>query len=165
MTAANYSQVSTIPETGLPELVVERTFNAPRDLVFQVWTDPRHVAEWWGPEHFDNPVCELDPRPGGAILIHMRAPDGAVYPMTGTFEEVVPPERLVFSAAAIDENGAPYLEDRTTVTFTEEGGKTKMTLRAAITRATPEAAGALGGMEEGWNQSLDKLTAYLERQG
>jgi uncharacterized protein YndB with AHSA1/START domain len=161
MTATNYSQLSTIPETGLPELFIERTFDAPRDLLFKVWTESAHVAQWWGPEVFTNPVCEVDPRPGGAILIHMRAPDGAVYPMTGTFEEVVPPARLVFVAAAIDENGAPFLEDRTTVTFAEQGGKTKMTLRATVTRATPEAAGALGGMEEGWNQSLDKLAAYL----
>jgi uncharacterized protein YndB with AHSA1/START domain len=65
------------------ELVLTRVFDAPRELVFKVWTDPKHLARWWGPRGFTNPVCELDLRPGGAILIHMRGPDGTVYPMTG----------------------------------------------------------------------------------
>jgi len=65
------------------QLVLTRVFDAPRELVFKVWTDPKHVARWWGPHRFTNPVCELDLRPGGAILIHMRGPDGVVYPMTG----------------------------------------------------------------------------------
>jgi len=68
------------------ELVLTRVFDAPRELVFKAWTDPKHVAQWWGPHGFTNPVCELDLRPGGAILIHMRGPDGVVYPMTGTYQ-------------------------------------------------------------------------------
>ena len=65
------------------EIVLTRVFDAPRELVFKVWTNPKHVALWWGPHGFSNPFCELDLRPGGAILIHMRGPDGIVYSMTG----------------------------------------------------------------------------------
>src|SRR5262249_39089110 len=63
------------------ELTFVRTFDAPRDLVFSMWTDPKHLAQWWGPHQFDNPVCEADARAGGALLIHMRGPDGSIHVM------------------------------------------------------------------------------------
>src|SRR5882762_715575 len=69
------------------------------NITTNAWTDPKQVAEWWGPHRFTNPVCDLDVRPGGAIRIHMRGPDGTVYPMTGVYQEVVEPERLVFTSA------------------------------------------------------------------
>ncbi len=146
------------------ELVLTRVFDAPRELVFKVWTDPKHVAQWWGPRGFTNPVCELDLRPGGAILIHMRSPDGIVYPMTGVFQEVVPPERLVFTSAALDSDGNPMFEVLTTVTFAEEGGKTKQILRARVIKKTAQAAPYLAGMEQGWTQSLERLAAYVSTQ-
>jgi uncharacterized protein YndB with AHSA1/START domain len=65
-----------------------------------MWTDPHHVAQWWGPHGFTNPVCEMDVRPGGALRIVMRAPDGTDYPMTETFREIAAPERLVAMVAA-----------------------------------------------------------------
>src|SRR5439155_12002397 len=99
------------------ELTLTRVFDAPRSTVFKLWTDPKHMARWWGPHGFTNPRCELDARPGGKIHIDMRAPDGTVYPMTGTFREVVEPERLVFMAVAEDHAGTPLLESLTTVTF------------------------------------------------
>jgi Activator of Hsp90 ATPase homolog 1-like protein len=68
------------------ELVLTRVFDAPRELVFKAWTDPKCVAQWWRPRGFTNPVCEVDVRPGGAIRIHMRGPDGTVYPMTGVYQ-------------------------------------------------------------------------------
>jgi uncharacterized protein YndB with AHSA1/START domain len=86
------------------ELVLTRVFDAPRELVFKAWTDPQRVAQWWGPRCFTNPVCELDVRPAGAIRIHMRGPDGTVYPMTGVYQ-VVEPERIVFTSAALDAEG------------------------------------------------------------
>jgi uncharacterized protein YndB with AHSA1/START domain len=146
------------------ELVLTRVFSAPRELVFKVWTDPKHVAQWWGPWGFTNPVCELDLRPGGTILIHMRGPDGTVYPMTGVYKEVVPPERLVFTSAALDSDGNPMFEVLTTVTFAEEGGKTKQILRARVIKRTAQAAPYLAGMEEGWTQSLERLAAYVSTQ-
>jgi uncharacterized protein YndB with AHSA1/START domain len=146
------------------ELVLTRVFDAPRELVFKLWTDPKHVARWWGPQRFTNPVCELDLRPGGAILIHMRSPDGTVYPMTGVYQEVVPPERLVFTSAALDSDGIPMFEVLTTVTFAKEGGKTKQILRARVIKRTAQAAPYLAGMEEGWTQSLERLAAYVSTQ-
>jgi uncharacterized protein YndB with AHSA1/START domain len=143
------------------ELVLTRVFDAPRELVFKVWTDPKHVAQWWGPKGFTNPVCELDLRPGGAILIHMRGPDGTVYPMTGVYQEVVRPERLVFTSGALDADGNPLFEVLTTVTFTEESGKTKQILKARVIKRTAQAAPYLAGMEAGWTQSLERLAAYV----
>ncbi len=146
------------------ELVLIRVFDAPRKLVFKAWTDPECVAVWWGPHHFTNPVCELDARPGGAIRIHMRAPDGTVYPMTGVFNEVVEPERIVFTSAALDAAGNPMFEVLTTVTFAEQGEKTKQTMRARVIKMTPQAAPYIAGMEQGWTQSLERLTAYVATQ-
>jgi uncharacterized protein YndB with AHSA1/START domain len=143
------------------ELVLTRVFDGPRELVFKVWTDPKHVAQWWGPKGFTNPVCELDLRPGGAILIHMRGPDGTVYPMTGVYQEVVRPERLVFTSGALDADGNPLFEVLTTVTFTEESGKTKQILKARVIKRTAQAAPYLAGMEAGWTQSLERLAAYV----
>jgi uncharacterized protein YndB with AHSA1/START domain len=143
------------------ELVLTRVFDAPRELVFKVWTDPKHVAQWWGPKGFTNPFCELDLRPGGAILIHMRGPDGTVYPMTGVYQEVVRPERLVFTSGALDADGNPLFEVLTTVTFTEESGKTKQILKARVIKRTAQAAPYLAGMEAGWTQSLERLAAYV----
>jgi uncharacterized protein YndB with AHSA1/START domain len=146
------------------ELVLTRVFDAPRELVFKAWTDPKLVAQWWGPRGFTNPVCELDVRPGGAILIHMRGPDGTVYPMTGVYQEVVEPERIVFTSAALDDKGNPMFEVLTTVTFAEQDGKTKQILRARVIKSTVQAAPYIAGMEAGWTQSLERLTAYLARE-
>ena len=146
------------------ELTLIRTFDAPRELVFRAWTDPSLVAAWWGPRGFTNPVCEVDARPGGAIRIHMRGPDDTVYPMTGHFEEVVPPERLVFISAAIGEDPQnPILENRNTVTFAELGRKTQVTLQVVVLKATEAAAGPLAGMEAGWSQSLEKLGELVRK--
>ncbi len=147
-----------------PVLVITRVFDAPRELVFKAWTDPKRVAQWWGPKGFTNPVCELDVRPGGAIRIDMRGPDGVLYPMKGVFHEIVEPERLVVTTSALeDEEGNPQLEVLTTVTFAEHNGKTKLTLQAVVVKAAPAAAGALSGMELGWRQSLDRLAEHLAK--
>jgi uncharacterized protein YndB with AHSA1/START domain len=151
-------------DPGLPDLVLRRVFGAPRELVFQAFTDPKHLQQWWGPRLFDVPHVEADARPGGGFLIHMRGPDGQIYPDTGTFHEVVPPERLVFTSTAFDdEHGQPQLVVLHTLTFEEFGLMTQLTLRAHVERVTPAAEGALGGMEQGWAESLYKLADYLDR--
>jgi uncharacterized protein YndB with AHSA1/START domain len=82
--------------------------------------------------------------------------------MKGVFNEVVKPERLVFTAGAFEtDEGESMLEDKTTVTFEEVDGKTLLTVHAVVTKATPEAEGALEGMEQGWNEQLDKLADFL----
>ena len=123
------------------EVVLVRVFDAPRDLVWKAWTDPKQLAQWWGPKDFTNPVCEIDVRRDGKILIHMRAPDGAVYPMTGVFREVEPPRRLVFSDAALDLNGNVLLEGFTIVTFEEQGSKTKLTVEFDRNGSSPGSSG------------------------
>ncbi len=73
--------------------------------MFEAWTDANHLAQWWGAKGFTNPVCEVDARTGGALRIVMRGPDDTEYPMTGTFREVVAPERLVFTNNPVDGDG------------------------------------------------------------
>ncbi len=143
--------------TAARELTLTRMFDAPRTLVWRMWTDPAHMAQWWGPKGFTNPVCDMDVRPSGTIRIDMRAPDGTVYPMTGTFREVVAPERLVFLAVPVDHDGNIQLESLTTVTFEAIGNKTKLTVHANAVGFAPAAVRMLAGMEAGWTQSLERL--------
>ena len=143
------------------ELVITRIFDAPRSLLFKMWTDPEHMAQWWGPRGFTNPVCDMDVRPGGAIRVVMRGPRGVDYPMTGVFHEIVAPERLVLTTAVDDADGNRVLEAHNTVTFAEHGGKTTLTVRARIVKATAAAAPMLAGMEAGWGQSLERLAALV----
>ena len=165
MTKSNRStDLPAAPGTEPRELVLTRLIDAPRELVFRAWTDPRHLAQWWGPQYFTNPVCEVDLRPGGAIRIDMRGPDGGIYPLRGVFREVVAPERLVFTNDALDAAGQPLIEGITTVTFAEQAGKTLLTVHDLILKAAPGAADALAGMDQGWNESLDRLVALLADQ-
>jgi uncharacterized protein YndB with AHSA1/START domain len=160
---ANHARASAsaTPEHSEWDLVITRVFDAPRDLVFKAWTETKHMAQWWGPNGFTNPVCELDVRPGGMIRIHMRAPNGIVYPMTGVFEEIIAPERLVFVSSALDENGNSMFEVLNTITFAEQQGKTALTLQARVVKTTVLAPQYLKGMQAGWTQSLDRLGAFL----
>jgi uncharacterized protein YndB with AHSA1/START domain len=143
------------------ELTLVRIFDAPREVVFKAWTDPRQLAKWWGPKVFTNPVCEVDLRPGGAWRIVMRAPDGTEYPCSGVYREIVEPERLVFTNNATDRDGNPLIEGFTVVIFEDLAGKTKLTLHTRAIGLVPYAPKMLAGMEAGWTQSLDKLAASL----
>jgi len=153
------------PVTRCPgrQLVLARVVDAPRELVFKLWTDPAHMAQWWGPKGFTNPVCELDARPGGALRVVMRAPDGAEYPMGGFFRNVVEPEGLVFVSEAEDAEGKPLLEGITIVAFADYGDRTKVTVQASAAALAPEAVRMLEGMEQGWAQSLERLAELATR--
>ena len=143
-------------------ITVTRTLDAPRDVVFEAWTNPKQLAQWWGPHHFTNPRCEFDARPGGAIHIDMRGPDGTLYPMKGTVKEIAKPERLVFTSVALDDKGETLFEVLITATFSERNGRTTVTVDARAVRVVaPEAAQMLAGMEEGWTQSLERLDQYV----
>jgi uncharacterized protein YndB with AHSA1/START domain len=146
------------------EITITRVFDAPRATVFRAWTDADQLAQWWGPKGFTNPVCEVETRVGGAIRIHMRSPDGSVYPMKGEFREIVPPERLVFTNIALDAAGNHIIEGLTTVTFAETGGKTTMTLHTRGRAVVDYAVAYLQGMEMGWTGSIDKLEILLSRR-
>lgn len=149
------------PPSAEREVVITRIFDAPRHLVFKAWTDPKHLAQWWGPKGFTNPVCELDVRAGGVLRIVMRAPDGTDHPMTGIFREIVEPEQLVFTNVAVDAKGNALIEGLTTVTFAERGVKTKLTVQTSAVGLVDQAARMLDGMEAGWSQSLDRLADYV----
>jgi uncharacterized protein YndB with AHSA1/START domain len=147
--------------TAERSVTITRVIAAPREKVFKAWTDPKLLAQWWGPHHFDNPRCEIDARPGGKIHIDMRGPDGTIYPMTGIVQEVKAPERLVFIAFAEDLDGNPHLESLTEVTFEDLGRKTKVTVVGRAKGFTAAAPQMLGGMEAGWTQSIEKLDALV----
>jgi uncharacterized protein YndB with AHSA1/START domain len=159
---------ATATERDSKEIEVTRIVDAPRDLVFEAWTDAERLAKWWGPEGFSVAECASDPRPGGSLTIVMRGPDGIDYPMTGTYREVLWPERLVIESTALGEDGTPLLEALQTVTFTDRDGKTEITVRSRATALVPNAIAMLGGMEAGLTQSLqcldDVLTGAVERQ-
>ncbi len=144
------------------DLVLIRTYQAPLALVWQAWTDPAHLARWWGPECFTNPVCRFEAVAGGRIYIVMRAPDGTDYPMAGRVLEVTAPERLVFLAQAVDKDGRLLLESLTRVTFTAAGQATKVRVEAHAAAQVPLAVEMLKGMEAGWSGSLGKLADVLK---
>ncbi len=150
------------------EIVIKRMFDAPRELVWQAWTDRSHIGEWWGPRGFTTRVTELDLRPGGRWRYVMVGPDGAEYPVKGVFREVVCFERIVTS----DEFDAGFelahgtdLPKGIVITslFEEVGGKTKLTLRimhaSAEDRRKHEEMGVLGG----WNSSFECLDEHLAK--
>lgn len=143
------------------DLVLTRVFDAPRELVWKVWTDPAHIAEWWGPKGFTNPRCEWNARPQGSIRIDMRAPDGVIYPMSGVFHELVEPERIVFISSALDGQGNSMFDILNSVLLTDRCGKTQLTLQVRVIKTTAYAPQYLKGMDVGWSQSLDRLGDHL----
>lgn len=143
------------------EVTITRSFAVPRSLVWQAWTDPKHLAKWWGPNGFTNPRCTVDLRVGGLIDIVMRAPDGMEFPMRGVFQEIVAPEKLVFINGPLNAKGEYMIDGLTTVTLVEKAGATEMTVHARAIGLVPEAAFMLAGMDAGWSQSIDRLDALL----
>jgi len=153
------------------ELVIERVFDAPRELVWKAWTEPEHFERWWGPKGFTTPFCKIDLRVGGTFLYCMRSPEGKDYWGTGVYREIVPRERIVCTDSFADEKGNVVpathygmnsdmpLEMLVTVTFEEHEGKTKLTLRHAGIPAGADREGA----NQGWSESFDKLAEYLAR--
>lgn len=154
------SIAAAIPD-DLRQLRIVRTFDAPRALVWKMWTEPAHVAAWWGPEHFTTPVVRMDVRAGGAIHMVMRGPDGADFPFDGRFVVVEEPQRLVMRSWVRREDGSTWFEVEQSFAFEEVGGRTRLTLDARVIEAGVDALGPLGGMEAGWSQSLDKLERHI----
>ncbi|HSX09529.1 MAG TPA: SRPBCC domain-containing protein [Candidatus Saccharimonadales bacterium] len=150
------------------ELTLERTYDAPIDLVWKAWTDPKLVAEWWGPQGVTSEVNEWIVQPDGKLDLVMVAGEalgpmaGQRWPMNGEFKEIEEPSKISFIGNAIVD-GKEVMQSLTTVTFEETDGKTHMTVHIQVTKTTPEAAGPLSGMEMGWNQQLDKLGEFLKK--
>ena len=156
---------STISEDAI---VIERIFEAPIELIWQMWTDPEHFKNWYGPTGFTVPVVEMDVRVGGKHLVCMASPDGSMKMWTtGEYTEVVPTERLVYTDSPADENGnlvspsAIGMPDgypqttEVTVQLADLGGRTKMVMTHA---GVPADSGAGGG----WEQAFAKMASYIE---
>jgi uncharacterized protein YndB with AHSA1/START domain len=160
----NVAKLETYLEKGyaIDELTITRLINAPRELVFKAWTNKDMLAKWWGPNGFTSPVCEIDARPAGKIYIDMKAPDGTVHPMDGEVHEIIAPEKLVFTSAALDEKNKRLFEVLNTVTLTEENGKTKLTLHVKVSKIRSEGQHHIKGMNEGWSQSIERLINLVE---
>lgn len=154
------------------EIVIARTFDAPRELVWEAWTNPEHFVHWWGPFPTVNPVCEMDLRPGGKFRWVMLSPEGMQFPLTGVYSEIVKPERIVYTQSLAGNppawhdklnelRGAPkgtLVPDAVvTVTFGEAAGKTQLTITTLFDSSF--TAEAFRGMQmvQGWGMSLDRL--------
>jgi uncharacterized protein YndB with AHSA1/START domain len=150
--------------TAEREIVIERVFDAPRELVWRAWTDPEHVKHWWGPKGFDNQSCASDLRVGGRFQLEMRAPDGNVYPCIGTFREIRKPERLVYDGEATEGHpcGAGIPPHATvTVSFAEQDGQTRLTLHTRFASAERKQAASDARFVVSWNEALDRLADQL----
>jgi uncharacterized protein YndB with AHSA1/START domain len=160
------------------ELVITRVFEAPKELVFKVWTEPEHIKNWWGPKPFTAPRCEVDLKPGGDYIYVMRSPDGQEFPVQGKFKEIVKNEKLVYTDDMYkqadfwkmmigDKVGGDVdfstLQLIVTVIFEDQDNKTKFTL---ITRfVSNDVRDAMVGMQmaEGWTSSLQKFAEELTK--
>jgi uncharacterized protein YndB with AHSA1/START domain len=149
--------ISVVAKPSGPELVITRVFDAPRRLVFKLWTQPEHAVRWWGPQGFTTLSCEMDVRPGGAWRRAMRSREGTVHVKRGVYREIVEPERLVFTYADEGADGRLGHETLVTVSFAETGGKTKLTLG----QAAFETAEARDAHQGGWTSCLERFADYL----
>ena len=154
------------------EMVITHIFDAPRELVFKAWTEPEHLVQWWGPKGFTTPHCKIELRPGGVFHYCMRSPEGRDYWGRGVYREIVAPEKLVYTDTFSDPEGNPVepayydgmdpewpSESLVTVTFSEQGGKTKVTLHHGVSESLAKRTGA----KQGWTEMLERLADYLAR--
>lgn len=153
----------------LTEVLITRTFDASRELVYTAWTEPEWIKRWWGPKGYTSPAARIDLRVGGKYLYCMRSPEGRDTWSKGTYKEIIRPERIVCTDSFADNDGkivpASYygfegywpLELLLTLIFEEDHGKTRLTLQH-----TGFPPGDVVEMTKtGWNESLDKLAAIL----
>lgn len=141
------------------ELRIERLLDAPRDLVFNVWTDPGHIARWWGPDGFTTTIHHMDVRAGGKWNLTMHGPDGTDYRNESVFAEVIRPERLVF-----DHISGPKF--RATVTFEAKGNKTLLTwVMLFDTAMERDRTVQTFGADKGLRENVEKLSKYLVSAG
>ncbi|MGE0221974.1 MAG: SRPBCC family protein [Acetobacteraceae bacterium] len=144
------------------ELVLTRLIDATPDKLFRAWTEPALLTQWFTPAPYTTPHAELDPRPGGANLVVMRAPDGTEMPNRGVYLEVVPNERLVITDAytrAWEPSDKPFMT--LILTFGDEGGKTRYTARVRHWSREDRDAHEKMGFHEGWGKATDQLAALV----
>jgi uncharacterized protein YndB with AHSA1/START domain len=148
-------------------VTLTRVLKAPRALVWQAWTDPEMLKQWWGPEQFTNPVVEGDIREGGVLNIVMHGPKNSPFdidmPMVKRYREIVPGKKLVFENEPIGPSGERLIDGLTTVAFSDHPDGTLIKMTTTAKALAPVAVAMLKGMEQGWSQSFDKLGRFLER--
>ena len=150
---------------GEQEFVVERQFTAPRTLMFQVFTQPEHLKRWWAPQPYTIPVCTIDLRPGGIWHYCMRSPENQDQWARCVYREIVPPEKLVYTTTFADEQANPtpgMPEHLTTVLFTEEGNKTRVTTRVQFSSAEALKVAVDIGMPQGMTMTWAYLVEYVQ---
>lgn len=155
------SGVMTMTLQSDREVVLTRVFDAPRELVFKAHTQPEHVARWWGQRRSTLSVCEIDLRPGGAWRFVERAADGNEFPFKGVYQEIVPPEQLVYTFI-FDVEPYSNLEVIDTMTLTERDGKTTLTVSSLYPSVEARDGMIASGMEQGAAESYDRLAEHLD---
>jgi uncharacterized protein YndB with AHSA1/START domain len=141
-----------------------REFDAPRELVFAAWTDPKHLAQWWGPNGFTTTTSRFEFRPGGVWRFVMHGPDGRDYENRIVFDEIVPPERIVYRHDG-GEDVEPVRFSQTVI-FEDLGGRTRMTWRGVFPSAAERDRVIKDyGAGEGLVQTMARLADYVAAQG
>jgi len=158
MPTMNKLGVTTFTTPSDREVVAARMVDAPRALVWDLWTRPEHVPQWMtGPAGWTMPVCEMDLRPGGGWRFVWRKTDGSEMEMRGTYREIAPPERLVHT----ERWGDDWPETLNTLVLTEQDGKTLMTCTLLYPDRDARDRALGTGMKSGWDETYDHLDAYL----
>jgi uncharacterized protein YndB with AHSA1/START domain len=159
----DYQSVST--RLGEQEFVLEREFNAPHTLMFQVFTQREHLKRWWAPQPYTVPVCTVDLRPGGIWHYCLRSPEGQNHWARSVYREIVPSEKLVYTSTFADEHANPIEgvpEHLATVSFVPEDGKTKVAARFQFANAAALKVAVDMGMVEGMTMTLNYLAEYAQ---
>lgn len=161
------------------DLIDDREYAAPPELVFEVWTKAEHFARWFAPDNVEVPLCEIDARPGGVLRFQHRSREGKLVTIRGVFDEVVAPTRLSFTFTFVDSNDRPTINEMMpdwpvgahivmTVELAATARGTRMTVAQRV--AEPEHANKEPILRHrrlaaiGWNQTAERLIAYLERR-
>jgi uncharacterized protein YndB with AHSA1/START domain len=149
---------SHVTEPAERLLVITRVFDAPRALVFKAWTEPEHLARWWGPRGYSLPSCQIDLRQGGSYRFQMRSPRGEIHWWHGIVREIVEPERIVWTCSVNNADGTSIsAETLLTVTLEEYAGKTRLTLHQAIFESTA----IRDAHSNGWKDAFGRLAEHL----
>jgi uncharacterized protein YndB with AHSA1/START domain len=164
--AENKAGAGAAKDTPDRDIIISRVFDAPRELVWNAWTDPKQVVQWWGPKGFTTTIHEMDVKPGGVWRQVMHGPDGTDYPSLSTFLEVVKPERIVYTLEG-GKKGAHDVQFEATWTFEAlSEKKTRLTVRMVFsTAAIRDQIEKTYGAVEGGKQTLARLSEYLEKTG
>ena len=140
------------------DLVIERIFDAPRELVFDAWSKPEHLVHWWGPKDFSLPFCEIDFRVGGSYRFCMRSPEREDHWVRGVYRDIVETERIVLTWNREDSNGTIWSSTVIELTFTDGDMGTVFTLRQGLFETGPYCQ----EHRFGWNECLDRLGSFVE---